>query len=538
MKFGASGNPALTWAMNVHAPAIVAEVFAASRIVAFSTGCVYPFVPVDGGGATEDTPAVPPPGDYAYSCVGRERMFEHFSARLGTAGRLVRLNYAIDMRYGVLHDIATKVLRRGADRSRPWATSTSSGRATPTPSALRCLAHATTPTTPLNVTGPQTLRVRWLAEEFARRFDRAAKLTGSEAPTGWLNDASRMVARVRAAARRRRSHARLDRRLALARHGQPRQADPLRGARWPLLTRLRLRRGADRAPAAGRRRGPVRRCRSRPAGTRWRPTGASCWTWGGATASAARAGQWIAQRAGAAAGTGHLLDQHGAGDPAGARPGPRHAPAVALPRRGRGERRRGRPRRHRARAGRSICRSAFATSIRSRAGTRSRVCAMRSTPPGGIVVRAATPDDLRAHLRLRSPAQRLRARPRFSTHLLSRAPALARVAERADGSARRLRARAGRISRPTYRPGRRRGRGDRPGAAEQRAGRRRPAARSSMSPTGMATFAAGSPQQGASAPRGFMRMLRGGTGPDRGCAAASSPSPDRSWRERGTPDRT
>src|SRR5437016_4785010 len=109
MKFGASGNPTLTWAMNVHAPAIVAEVFAASRIVAFSTGCVYPFVPVDSGGATEDTPAVPPPGDYAYSCVGRERMFEHFSARLGTPGRIVRLNYAIDMRYGVLHDIATKV---------------------------------------------------------------------------------------------------------------------------------------------------------------------------------------------------------------------------------------------------------------------------------------------------------------------------------------------------------------------------------------------------------------------------------------------
>ena len=95
--------------MNVHAPAIVAEVFATSRIVAFSTGCVYPFVPVEGGGATEDTPAVPPPGDYANSCVGRERMFEHFSARPARPGRLVRLNYAIDMRYGVLHDIATKV---------------------------------------------------------------------------------------------------------------------------------------------------------------------------------------------------------------------------------------------------------------------------------------------------------------------------------------------------------------------------------------------------------------------------------------------
>ncbi len=117
MKFGATGNPALTWAMNVHVPAIVAETFAASRIVAFSTGCVYPFVPVASGGATEEMPAVPPPGDYANSCVGRERMFEHFSARLGTPGRIVRLNYAIDMRYGVLHDIATKVRDGSRNRS-------------------------------------------------------------------------------------------------------------------------------------------------------------------------------------------------------------------------------------------------------------------------------------------------------------------------------------------------------------------------------------------------------------------------------------
>src|SRR5690349_4603643 len=108
MKFGASSDPALTWAMNAHVPAIVAETFAASRIVAFSTGCVYPFVPVDGSGADEAT-APNPPGEYAQSCVGRERMFEYFSRKFGTPGRLFRLNYAIDMRYGVLHDIASKV---------------------------------------------------------------------------------------------------------------------------------------------------------------------------------------------------------------------------------------------------------------------------------------------------------------------------------------------------------------------------------------------------------------------------------------------
>jgi nucleoside-diphosphate-sugar epimerase len=193
MKFGASGNPALTWAMNAHVPAIVAEVFAASRIVAFSTGCVYPFVPVDGGGAKEDTPAEPPPGDYAWSCVGRERMFEHFSARRGTPGRLIRLNYAIDMRYGVLHDIGAKVLKgEPIDLGMGHVNVIWQGDANAV--TLRCLAHTTTPTSPLNVTSPETYRVRWLAEELGRRLGRAPLFTRTEAATGWINDASRMVA--------------------------------------------------------------------------------------------------------------------------------------------------------------------------------------------------------------------------------------------------------------------------------------------------------------------------------------------------------
>src|SRR5688500_9446097 len=108
-KFGAAGNAAFTWAMNVRVPYMVADAFRESRIVVVSTACVYPFVDVNGHGAAEDTPALPPPGDYATSCVGREKAFEYGSLTHGTKACLVRLEYAIDMRYGVLHDVAQKV---------------------------------------------------------------------------------------------------------------------------------------------------------------------------------------------------------------------------------------------------------------------------------------------------------------------------------------------------------------------------------------------------------------------------------------------
>ena len=191
-KFGAAGNVPLTWAMNVQVPAMVAEVFKASRIVAFSTGCVYPFVPVESGGATEETPPIPPSGDYANSCAGRERMFEYFSAQHGTPGRLFRLNYAIDMRYGVLHDVGRKVRDGEAiDLAMGHVNVIWQGDANAV--ALRCLAHATTPTTPINVTGPETIEVASLANEFARLMGKKANLTGTPAPTGWLNNAGRMV---------------------------------------------------------------------------------------------------------------------------------------------------------------------------------------------------------------------------------------------------------------------------------------------------------------------------------------------------------
>jgi nucleoside-diphosphate-sugar epimerase len=184
-KFGSTGHEDLTWAMNAHVPALVAEAFAGSRIVAYSTGCVYPFVDVGGGGATEATPAVPPPGIYAYSCAAREAMFTYFSRLHGTAGRLIRLNYAIDMRYGVLHDVAMRVLT-GEPINLETGHVNFIWQGDANGMVLRALGHCTAPTSPLNVSGVETIRIRWLADEFGQRFGKTPRFTGTEASKAWL----------------------------------------------------------------------------------------------------------------------------------------------------------------------------------------------------------------------------------------------------------------------------------------------------------------------------------------------------------------
>lgn len=188
-KFGSTGSEWLTWAMNAHVPALVAERFARSRIVAFSTACVYPFVDAHGGGAAEDTPPTAPSGEYANSCVARERLFEHFSHQHATPGRLLRLSYAIDMRYGVLHDVARKLLQgEPIDLSMGHANIIWQGDANEW--ALRSLAHCTTPTSALNISGP-AISIRDVARRLGQRLGIDPVFTGQEAPTAWLVDCTR-----------------------------------------------------------------------------------------------------------------------------------------------------------------------------------------------------------------------------------------------------------------------------------------------------------------------------------------------------------
>jgi nucleoside-diphosphate-sugar epimerase len=189
MKFGSSGQESLTWAMNTYLPSIICKKYAHSRIVAFSTGNVYGLVPVARGGSVETDPPNPI-GEYAMSCLGRERMFEHFSRALKTPLLLLRLNYACELRYGVLVDLAQQIAAgKSIDLGMGWFNVIWQGDANAM--TLQALDHVTSPATLLNMTGPELLNVRETCEKLARHMGRKVSFNGRESDNALLNNSSR-----------------------------------------------------------------------------------------------------------------------------------------------------------------------------------------------------------------------------------------------------------------------------------------------------------------------------------------------------------
>lgn len=187
-KFGTTGKEPFTWAMNAYLPGRVAERFKNSRIVAFSTGNVYPFLPVSEGGASEDQ-MTGPVGEYGQSCLGRERIFQHFSTKYNIPTLIYRLNYAIDMRYGVLLEIAKSVAeQREIDLTTGFVNVIWQGDANEI--AIRAFHHCEVPARILNVTGPETISIRWLAEQFGRHFGKTPRFVNNVQQTALLSNAS------------------------------------------------------------------------------------------------------------------------------------------------------------------------------------------------------------------------------------------------------------------------------------------------------------------------------------------------------------
>ena len=186
MKFGTTGNQSLTWAMNSFLPGLVAQRFRRGRVVAFSSGNVYPLVPVHSGGSIEtDDPA--PLGEYAQSALGRERVFGHFSRSHGVPTSIIRLNYAVEMRYGVLVDLARKVWE-GSPVDVSMGNFNCVWQADANAWAIQSFDHLSSPPLVLNVTGPETLSVRRVCEALGRLMGREPAFTGAESGTALLNN--------------------------------------------------------------------------------------------------------------------------------------------------------------------------------------------------------------------------------------------------------------------------------------------------------------------------------------------------------------
>ena len=190
LKFGVSHQESLAWAMNTYLPAVVCRRYARSRIVAFSTGNIYGFVPATSGGSIEADPPAPV-GEYAMSCLGRERIFEHFSRTAGTPTVLLRLNYACDLRYGVLVDLAQQVLAgTPVNLGMSWFNTIWQGDANAM--TLRCFDHTASPLLLLNLTGPELLNVHETCETLGKLLGKPPVFVGTESPTALLSNASRV----------------------------------------------------------------------------------------------------------------------------------------------------------------------------------------------------------------------------------------------------------------------------------------------------------------------------------------------------------
>ncbi|MEH6681445.1 MAG: hypothetical protein V7724_12920 [Sediminicola sp.] len=189
MKFGTDGNESFTWAMNAFLPGMVAEKFKKSRIVAFSTGCVYPLIGIGSGGSLEeDNPQ--PIGEYAQSCLGRERMFEYGSKKYKTPVILIRLNYAVEMRYGVLVDIAQKVLKEETiDITMGHANVIWQGDANDM--ILRSIQYCASPAQKLNISGAEIISVVKIAQQFGELMGKEVRFSGKEADSALLVNVSK-----------------------------------------------------------------------------------------------------------------------------------------------------------------------------------------------------------------------------------------------------------------------------------------------------------------------------------------------------------
>ena len=190
-KFGTNGNEYLTWGMNAGLPTLVARRFRNSRIVAFSSGNLYPKVSTCSGGATEET-APNPVGEYPMSCLARERAFEYAAKVYGTSVCIMRLNYAIDLRYGVLHDIAQTILAGKPVDLSAMPSFNCIWQKDANEAAIRLLLHTSPDVSIVNVTGPETAGVKRTAEQLAKGLGKSVTFVGQEASTAYLNNAGKM----------------------------------------------------------------------------------------------------------------------------------------------------------------------------------------------------------------------------------------------------------------------------------------------------------------------------------------------------------